>query len=433
MKIKTKWNKEYKPINKSNTPSFFERYGWPMKILISILVVLFVIHLFLKLYIKIRYNYFLSNKNNYNEILNNKNSEQEEILYQYNSLSEIDSNELNEIKNFINNNKLLNPDETFKKYENPKISIILYMHNTEQYIEKSLYSIYNQNFREIEIIIIDDFSNDKSQKIIKELMQKFQSISIYRNEINKGLLNSKITGILNARGKYTLFLNPNDFFTKKEAFSLLYEEAEKNNLDILGFSSAIDDGKYIYHYNEIPFMKQPEIGTIMYNITKEGINRTSDVLFNYFIKTELLKQNIMQIDEKYLNQTIIDYNSDFFILYLLSKNASNFKQIKNILYYSSNNWHKKWDESELKTRCLNYIYYIDFLFNKTKDNNKEKKIVIYELENLILNTKCRKYESTRDEAVKISKQLTEKKYVENKYKLELYLFIFENITTISSL
>ena len=120
---------------------------------------------------------------------------------------------------------------------------------------------------------------------------------------------------------------------------------------------------------------------------------------------------------------------------MLSRNATTFKQIKNILYYSSNNLHKKWEEkiNLLNLRCSNYLYYLYFLYNKTNDNKEEKKIVLYELENFILNTKCRKNDFIRNELVKLCKNLTEKNYVDNKYKLELYLYIFENVTVLSQL
>ena len=175
----------------------------------------------------------------------------------------------------------------------------------------------------------------------------------------------------------------------------------------------------------------------MYNITNGvNISRTENNLFNYFIKTEFIKKNIIkEIGEKYLNETNINYNSDLFLLFLISRNATTFKRIKNILYYSSDNLFKKLEEENnlLNTRCSNYLYYLYFLYNKTNDNKEDKNIVLYELENLMLNTKCRKNDFIRNELVKLCKNLTEKKYIDNKYKLELYLYIFENITVISQL
>ena len=122
------------------------------------------------------------------------------------------------------------------------------------------------------------------------------------------------------------------------------------------------------------------------------------------------------------------YNSDFFLLYLISKNTNhNYKQIKDILYYSSRNWNKKWEESEINIRCLSYYNYLEFLYNKTDDNYDEKKIVIYELDNWIFNTKCRKNDIIRDDVSKLVKLLAEKTYVPNQNKKELFLFMFENV------
>ena len=82
-----------------------------------------------------------------------------------------------------------------------------------------------------------------------------------------------------------------------------------------------------------------------------------------------------------------------------------------------------------------YIYYnyLEFLYNKTDDNYNEKKIVIYELDNWIFNTKCRKNDIIRDDVSKLVKLLAEKQYVPNQNKKELFLFMFENVTVISSL
>ena len=423
--------KGYKPLNKPAPKTFFEKYIYPIRILICLSIILLIAYFILKAF---KFKFILRKGK---QSLNKKDINPEEILYQIIPSSILDSNELKEINNFINKNKLNNPDEISKKYENPKISIIMPIYNSEKYLEKSLLSIYNQGFKEIEVIIINDYSNDKTQEIINKLKSKYPSIYLFTNNVNKGMLNSTITGIINSKGKYILFLKQNDFFTKKNAFEILYSEAEKNNLDVLGFSSLIDNGKYISHFNEIPLIKQPIIKQIMYNVTKDGVNisRTGNSLFNYFIKTELIKNIIKEIDEKYSNEININYISDFFLLFMLSRNATTFKQIKNILYYSSNNLHKKWEEEIdlLNLRCSNYLYYLNFLYNKTNDNKEEKKIVLYELENFILNTKCRKNDFIRNELVKLCKNLTEKNYVDNKYKLELYLYIFENVTVLSQL
>ena len=424
MRIRTKG---YKPIDTSNQKkTFFEKY-FTIRILFVILVILLIIRFSLKLFItKFKSSFF--SKNEISSLL-----EPYEIIYQNNSISDDDINEINNVKNYINNLKLMNPNEEFKKYENPKISIIIPVYNNGKFLEKSLISIYNQNFKEIEIIIINDFSTDDSVSIINQLKSKFNSISLYNNEKNRGTLYSKIEGVLNSKGKYLLFLYPGDFFTKNDIFNILYEQAEKDNIDMLGFSSLLNNGKYIHHNNEIKLMNKSINNYIMYNVTEENVNRVGDVIFNYFIKSEILKNVMKEFDDEFLNEKNIKYNSDFFLLYLLEKNVTIFKQITNIFYYSSKNWNEKWNEYDLNMRCLNYVNYLDFLFNKTKDDYFEKKIVVYELQNWILNTKCRKNDFIREQVTNLSRLIAEKKYVPNKYKKELFLFMFENVTVISNL
>ena len=433
MKNRYKLSKGYISIkNTSKTNNFFEKFIL-RNILLILFIVLFLMFIFFLISIKYKFKFLDYLKIRLKRDYLNEITEPQEIIYQSFPLSKISNDELKDIKKFLANDKLINPVEIFKKEENPKISIIIPLYNGEKYIQKSILSIQNQNLKEIEIIIVDDFSNDNSVNLVQKLMEKDQRIVLFKNEQNKGLLNAKITGISNSKGKYALFMLQNDFFVQNNVFNILYEEVEKDNLDILGFSSLLNEGKYIHHFNEISLIKEKSLDILMYNRTKDSINRTGDVIYNYLVKGEILKKIISQIEDKYINKVKMNYNSDFFLLYLLSKNTATFKQINKIIYFSSHDWNKKWDETDLNLRCLNYLNYIDFLYNKTEDNYEDKKLVIYELKNWILNTKCRKCEIIRNDLVEICNQIAEKSYVEDIYKKELFLFMFENVTIISPL
>ena len=67
------------------------------------------------------------------------------------------------------NHTLINPNETFYRPENPKISIVIPMYNAEGYIENGIFAIENQDFKDIEIIIIDDCSKDNSVQVVNQL------------------------------------------------------------------------------------------------------------------------------------------------------------------------------------------------------------------------------------------------------------------------
>ena len=63
-------------------------------------------------------------------------------------------------------------------YSNPLITVIISVYNSERTIKAAIRSVQNQSFRDIEIIIIDDFSNDKSLSIIKQLQIEDSRIKI---------------------------------------------------------------------------------------------------------------------------------------------------------------------------------------------------------------------------------------------------------------
>ena len=84
-------------------------------------------------------------------------------------------NRLFDIQKYIDyvfNDILLDNDKIFYPNNNPKISIIISVYNGQAYLKKALLSIQNQDFKDIEIIMVDDFSLDDSVKLIKELMIK---------------------------------------------------------------------------------------------------------------------------------------------------------------------------------------------------------------------------------------------------------------------
>ena len=92
-------------------------------------------------------------------------------------------------------------------------------------------------------------------------------------------------------------------YVQKDAFSLLYAEAEKDNLDILGFV-AVHSGSTISrdrpnYSDKKRIIYQPELSNLMYSINSFGrVTKFGGNLWNLFIRTDLIKKVIKQIDEK---------------------------------------------------------------------------------------------------------------------------------------
>lgn len=109
-----------------------------------------------------------------------------------------------------------------------KVSIIVPVYNTEEYLENCLMSLVSQELEPIEIICIDDASTDNSYNILKKFSNKYNNIHIFHNDTNQGQGITRNIGISLAKGKYIGFVDSDDFVSNK-MYSRLYNEAESNN------------------------------------------------------------------------------------------------------------------------------------------------------------------------------------------------------------
>lgn len=112
-----------------------------------------------------------------------------------------------------------------------RLSIILPTYNVENYIERCLRSIENQDLRysEYEIIVINDGSTDNSRNVVKNLQQSYCNI-ILKDKVNGGVSSARNYGIIYARGEYIMFCDPDDYI-EKNVLGKMLNLVEKDNLD----------------------------------------------------------------------------------------------------------------------------------------------------------------------------------------------------------
>ena len=114
----------------------------------------------------------------------------------------------------------------------PKISIFLPIYNKENYLVNTIQSLQNQTLKDIEIVAVNDCSNDSSLEILTNLAKKDGRIKIVNNDKNRGLLYSRAMGILNSTGEYLLNLDPDDVINGEDSLEYLYNQSKFYNLDI---------------------------------------------------------------------------------------------------------------------------------------------------------------------------------------------------------
>lgn len=112
-----------------------------------------------------------------------------------------------------------------------KVSIIIPAFNVGKYIEECLESVISQTLRNIEIIIVNDGSNDNTQEIINRYSEKDLRIKVISQK-NKGISNARNTGAAIARGEYIYFMDSDDFIDI-DSMEILYELASEHGCDMI--------------------------------------------------------------------------------------------------------------------------------------------------------------------------------------------------------
>lgn len=120
---------------------------------------------------------------------------------------------------------------------NIKVSVIIPVYNTAEYVGESINSITCQTLKEIEIIVIDDGSTDNSLQIIKELESSDSRIRVISRE-NKGLSESRNEGIREARGNYIYFMDSDDLLLP-DTLQTCFEKCMADSLDLVFFDAEI--------------------------------------------------------------------------------------------------------------------------------------------------------------------------------------------------
>ncbi len=117
----------------------------------------------------------------------------------------------------------------------PKFSIIVPVYNVEKYIKKCLDSIFNQSFKDFEVIVVNDGTKDDSMKIVNNY-----DVIVVSQE-NMGLSEARNNGVKKAKGEYIIFIDSDDYIEKDLLKRI--DESTSNNPDLVRFQikDVLDD------------------------------------------------------------------------------------------------------------------------------------------------------------------------------------------------
>ena len=114
------------------------------------------------------------------------------------------------------------------------ISVLLPVYNSEKYIERAVYSILNQSYSNVELIVCDDGSSDKSYSIVKSLAKKDKRIRLFKNKGNLGKVATINLYKKYCLGEYITIHDSDDYSDEKRFEYLLNEFKKDNELNMVG-------------------------------------------------------------------------------------------------------------------------------------------------------------------------------------------------------
>ena len=257
----------------------------------------------------------------------------------------------------------------------PKISIFIPIYNKQQYLKRCIDSIQNQTLKDIEIIAVNDHSNDSSLEIIKEYSKNDSRIIIINNNNNYGLLYSRAMGVYNSKGEYIMNVDPDDEFEGADNLEYLYNKAKKSKVDIISFAT-------LYKSNEQITIKCTKFHKIYRQpLIFESAFNSKNNLIDFLIWNKLIKREIYLKAYEFFRPKIYgekwNYHEDNIWSILVNKYAKTMICVNKLIYI-----YNDFKDSLMKNRYniieLNNLIYRHFMYKKIFTTQKEKKYLIAE-------------------------------------------------------
>ena len=200
--------------------------------------------------------------------------------------------------------------ELIKSMSNPLVSIICLCYNHEKYVLEALNSCLQQTYYNIQLIIVDDASSDKSVKVIEEFVVQHPEVEFIPNDQNIGNCRSFNKALVVAKGEFIIDLAADDVLLPKRVEVGVNELRNKGKSYGVHFSDALlvnENGISIHQFYE-----RNESGDIIKKIPQGNVFR--DVLKSYFIcpPTVMFRKQVIEEMGGY-DETLAYEDFDFWV------------------------------------------------------------------------------------------------------------------------
>ena len=186
------------------------------------------------------------------------------------------------------------------------VSIIIPTYNRARTIEKSIYSVLNQTYQDIEVIVVDDCSTDETQKIVNNINDK--RVRYVKMEFNGGACAARNRGIDEAKGDYIAFQDSDDVFYP-EKIEVQLAELNNNNADVVFCAAEI--------------ISIEDARRVVFPIMESGFKTHHDIAIGFCASTQTILGK-REVFEKYHFDTAMVRLQDYDIMMRISQTESVF-------------------------------------------------------------------------------------------------------------
>lgn len=180
-----------------------------------------------------------------------------------------------------------------------KVSIVVPVYNTEKYLDECISSILSQDYKNIEVILVNDGSKDNSLKICQNYAEKDNRVIVI-DKHNSGTAETRNTGLAASTGDWIMFMDSDDYYYTDDVISKVYVKAKENDSTVVCFNYRrfIEKNKKysenIYHFDDSNIGMDKIISGNVY---------TSSVCIK-FIRADILKKNGIVFPENEIAEDI---------------------------------------------------------------------------------------------------------------------------------
>jgi glycosyltransferase involved in cell wall biosynthesis len=197
----------------------------------------------------------------------------------------------------------------------PQLSVVVTVYNLERYIEKCIDSLLLQDYKYMEIVIVDDGSTDNTSEICDKYEKKYNNIRVV-HKCNEGVVKALATGIDYSEGLYITFIDGDDW-VQHNCYGSLMKLLLDNDLDIITYGAIRYRNENDYYYTYDSFKEGIYEGTDLNDIksnmiwdkTKQGFQIDPSLCMKIFRKDiiETCVKNVLNIKIHYAQDVIITY------------------------------------------------------------------------------------------------------------------------------